>query len=162
SVATGQARSRPAWQLVGGGIVALLVVLFAAGLITGGGDVRQLFGANWSEVDWPSVATMLLVVVVLAAILVPIAWFGLPKGIRGVGAGYVGAAVLAPLGLIAPGFAYGEGGPGDLQKEFGYIPEGFQSVSEFFSAPFKDYNLPLPFFDGADAPLWHTALGYEI
>ena len=47
----------------------------------------------------------------------------------------------------------------DVQKEFGYIPDGLQSLSDFFSAPFKDYNLPLPFFDGADAPLWHTAAG---
>jgi hypothetical protein len=49
-----------------------------------------------------------------------------------------------------------------VEKEFGYIPDGLQSLSSFFSAPFKDYNVPLPFFDGADAPLLHTALGYEI
>jgi cobalt/nickel transport protein len=79
-----------------------------------------------------------------------------------VGTAYVAAAILAPLGLIAPGFAWGEGSPEDVQKELGYIPDGLQSFSEFFSAPFKDYNLPLPFFDGADAPLWHTAVGYEI
>jgi cobalt/nickel transport system permease protein len=74
----------------------------------------------------------------------------------------VAAAIFAPLGLIAPGFAYAEGSAEDLQKELGYVPDGFQSISDFFSAPFQDYNVPLPFFQGADAPLWHTALGYEI
>jgi cobalt/nickel transport system permease protein len=50
------------WQLIGGGIVALFVVLFLAGLITGGGDIGHAFGADWSSVDWPGVATMLLIV----------------------------------------------------------------------------------------------------
>jgi cobalt/nickel transport system permease protein len=121
-----------------------------------------MFGSDWSSVDWPSVATMMLMVVVLAAILVPLAWLVLPRRMRGLGAAYMAAAVLAPLGLIAPGFAYGEGAPEDLQNEFGYVPDGLQHLSAVFSAPLKDYNLPLPFFDGADAPLWHTALGYEI
>jgi cobalt/nickel transport system permease protein/cobalt/nickel transport protein len=64
--------------------------------------------------------------------------------------------------LIAPGFAYGEGSPDDLQRELGYIPHGLQEVSGIFSAPFGGYNLPLPFFNAADAPLWHTAIGYEL
>jgi len=163
SVATGEAApARPSWQLIGGGIVLMLVALFVTGLIAGGGEVSQLFGADWSSVDWASVATMLLFVGLVAAVLIPLAWFLLPKSIRSVGTAYVAAAVLAPLGLIAPGFAYGEGTAEDVAKEFGYIPEGLQNLSAFFSAPLKDYNLPLPFFDGADAPMWHAALGYEI
>jgi cobalt/nickel transport protein len=161
-VPTGEASTVPTWQLVGGGAVVLAIVLLGAGLITGGGNPAQLFGADWSSVDWPSVATMLLVVLVLAAILVPLAWFLLPRRMRGVGTAYVAAALLAPLGLIAPGFAFGEGSPEDLHQELGYIPDGVQAFSQFFSAPFRDYNLPLPFFDGADAPLWHAAIGYEI
>jgi hypothetical protein len=161
-VPTGEASKVPTWQLIGGGAVVLAAVLLVAGLITGSGNPSQLFGADWSAVDWPSVATMLLVVLLLAAILVPLAWFLLPRRMRGVGTGYVVAALLAPLGLIAPGFAFGEGSPEDLHQELGYVPEGVQAFSTLFSAPFKDYNLPLPFFDGADAPLWHAAIGYEI
>jgi cobalt/nickel transport system permease protein len=161
-LATGDARPRPTWQLAAAGLVLVLVVMLLVGMITGGGDPGRLFGADWSSVDWPSVATMLLVVGALAVVLVPLAWFVLPRRVRGVGTAYVAAAVLAPLGLIAPGFAYGEGGAQDVQREFGYVPDGLQSLSQVFSAPFKEYNLPLPFFDAADAPLWHTALGYEI
>jgi cobalt/nickel transport system permease protein len=161
-VATGEVRSRPTWQLIAGGLVAMAVVFGTAGLIAGGGEWSQWFGADWASVDWPSVATMLVVVAALAAIAVPLAWFLLPRRIRSVGTAYVAAAMLAPLGLIAPGFAYAEGGPQDLQKELGYIPAGLHGLAGIFGAPLKDYNLPLPFFDGADAPLWHTALGYEI
>lgn len=162
NVANGQTRSRPTWQLFGGGIVVLAVVLLVAGLITGSGDLSNAFGADWSSVDWPSVATMLLIVAVLALVLIPLAWFALPRGIHAVGTAYVAVAVFTPIGLIAPGLAYGEGSPDDLQKEFGYVPQGLQDLSGTFSAPFSGYNLPLPFFSGADAPLWHTALGYEI
>jgi cobalt/nickel transport system permease protein len=161
-VATGETRFRPTWQLVGGGIVVLAVVLLVAGVITGAGDLSDAFGADWSTVDWPSVAIMLLIVAVLALVLIPLAWFALPRGIRAVGTAYVAVAVLTPLGLIAPGFAYGEGRPDDLQNEFGYVPPGLQDLSGIFSAPFSGYNLPLPFFNGADAPLWHTAIGYEV
>lgn len=161
-VATGEARSRPAWQLLGGGVVVLAGVLLLAGFVTGGGDLSTAFGADWSSVDWPSVATMLLIVAVLTVILVPLAWFVLPRGIRAVGTAYVAVAVLTPVGLIAPGFAYGEGSADDLQNEFGYVPQGLQHLSGIFSAPLSGYNLPLPFFSDADAPLWHTAIGYEI
>jgi len=104
----------------------------------------------------------LLVTALIGVVLVPLAWALLPRRIRGIGTAYVVAAVLAPLGLIAPGFAYGEGGADDLERELGYVPAGLQQLSGIFGAPFKDYNLPLPFFSGADAPLWHTALGYEV
>ena len=162
NVAVGQTKSRPTWQLVAGGIVLLAVVLLVAGFVTGGGDLSNAFGADWSSVDWSSVGTMLLIVVVLGAILIPLAWFLLPRKIRTIGTAYVAVAIITPIGLIAPGFAYGEGSPDDLQKELGYVPQGLQDLSGFFSAPFKDYNLPLPFFKADDAPMWHTALGYEI
>jgi cobalt/nickel transport system permease protein/cobalt/nickel transport protein len=148
--------------LVGGGVVLLAVVLLVAGLLTGGGDLGNAFGADWSSVDWPGVALMLLMVAVLAVVLVPLAWFVLPRGIRTVGTVYVAVAVLTPIGLIAPGFAFGEGSPDDLQNQFGYVPQGVQDLSGMFSAPFSGYNLPLPFFSDAGAPLWRTALGYEI
>ena len=161
-IATGATRSRPTWQLIGGGVVLLAVVLLVAGLITGGGDLSKAFGADWSSVDWASVATMLLMVGGVAVILIPLAWFVLPRRIRAVGTAYIAVALLTPLGLIAPGFAYGEASPDNLQNEFGYVPRGLQDLSGIFSAPFSGYNLPLPFFSDASAPLWHTALGYEI
>ena len=161
-VPEGERPRRPLWQL-GGAIVAVSAVLMViAGFITGGGNIGHAFGADWSRVDWPSVATMLLLVAVLALILIPVAWILLPKRIRGVGTGFAAAAILAPLGLIAPGLAYGEGSTQNVQAAFGYVPKGLHDLSGIFSAPFAGYNIPLPFFRDANAALWQTAIGYEL
>ena len=50
----------------------------------------------------------------------------------------------------------------DVQNAFGYVPGGLRELSNVFSAPLSGYNLPLPFFSDANAPLWHAAIGYEI
>ena len=161
-VSVGEPSRRPLWQVGGAVLVVSLVVLAFAAFVTGGGDLGRAFGADWAGVDWPSVATMLLVVGVLAAILIPIAWFLLPRRWRGVGTGFVAAAIVAPLGLIAPGFAYGEGSADDVRAAFGYVPQGLHDLSTTFSAPFSGYTIPLPFFSDARAALWQQAIGYEL
>ena len=153
---------RPLWQTGGAVIMSSVAVLAAAAVLTGGGDLSHAFGARWSQVDWPSVATMLLVVALIATILIPLAWFALPRRVRGVGTVFTAAAIIAPLGLIAPGFAFGEGSVGEVQAAFGYIPKGLHDLSTVFSAPLSGYNLPLPFFSGAHAALWQQAIGYEL
>jgi cobalt/nickel transport system permease protein len=158
----GEVTRRPLWQLVGGTVVGAIVVLVAVGLAMGGGDPGRMFGGDWSSVDWAAVASMLLVVGVMFAILVPLAWLILPARIKRVGTAFTAVAVIAPLGLIAPGFAYGEGSTADVEAAFGYIPKGLHDLSSIFSAPLGGYNLPLPFFSDANAQLWHVAIGYEI
>ncbi len=158
----GPARQRPVWQLAVIGLVVGAPLLLVAGLVTGGGNVGSLFGADWSQVDWPGVGSMMLVTAGVGIVAVPIVRFLLPERFKSVGTAYTVAAVLAPLGLIAPGFAFGEGSPDDLMKELGFVPSGLQSLSGIFSAPLSGYNLPLPWFSDANAPLWHQGLGYEI
>jgi hypothetical protein len=142
--------------------VLVLALLFVVGLINGGGDLARLFGITWTQVDWPGVASMIVFVLLIAVILIPLAWFLLPRSIKKAGTLFVAMTILTPLGLIAPGFAYGEGAPEDVQAAFGYVPQGLQDLSGLFSAPLADYNIPLPFFSAANAPLWHAAIGYEI
>lgn len=161
-VAVGTASRVPLWQVITGSVAAAVIALGALGLITGGGNPAHLFGADWSGVDWPAVASMLGLVVVLGIILIPLAYLVLPQRIKRIGTAFVAVAIIAPLGLIAPGFAYGEGSAQDVQQAFGYVPEGLQKLSTVFSAPLSGYNLPLPFFNGSDAPLWRAAIGYEI
>ena len=158
----GVASLRPLWQIVAGIVVVALGAVALLGLAVGGGDPGHWFGADWSEVDWAAVATMLLIVAIMFAILVPLAYVLLPKPIKRVGTAFVALAVIAPLGLIAPGFAYGEGSADDVKTAFGYIPQGLQDLSSIFSAPLSGYNIPLPFFSDANADLWHAAIGYEI
>jgi cobalt/nickel transport system permease protein len=161
-IVEGQAETIPLWRIFATGIVAAVVLLFLAGLLTGGGRIDHLFGADWSQVSWPDVWVMLAVTAVIAIILIPLAWFLLPKRIKGAGTFFVAIAIIAPLGLIAPGFAFGEGSADDVKAAFGYIPEGLRQFSDIFSAPFSGYNVQLPFFSDANAPLWHAAIGYEI
>jgi hypothetical protein len=66
------------------------------------------------------------------------------------------------MGLIAPGLAYGEGNAQEVQAAFGYVPSGLRDLSGVFSAPLSGYNLPVPFFSDANAPLWHAGIGYEL
>jgi cobalt/nickel transport system permease protein len=160
--ADGEAGRRPLWQIVTATAAASVAVLAAVGLVEGGGNPGRMFGADWGAVDWPSVGTMLLVTVVIALVVVPLVYFAMPGGVRRLGAAFATIAVLAPLGLVAPGLAYGEGNARDVSAAFGYVPAGLRELSGVFAAPLSGYNLPLPFFDGANAPLWHAAIGYEI
>jgi cobalt/nickel transport system permease protein len=153
---------RPLWQLGLVTIAAAVLVIAAIGLIEGSGNLDRMWGADWSAVDWPSVATMLLVTAFIGLALVPLAYVALPRSIKRVGTLFTLLAVIAPLGLVAPGFAYGEGSAEDVQAAFGYVPSGLSDLSGLFSAPLADYNVPLPFFSDASAPLWHAGIGYEI
>lgn len=63
---------------------------------------------------------------------------------------YWGVAILgllifiSPLGLLAPGTAWGEWGRSELAKlGLGYIPAGYDKWTETWKAPLKNYNLPL-------------------
>lgn len=161
-VAEGQAETMPLWRIFAAWIAAAVVLFFLAGLLTGGGRIDHLFGADWSQVSWPDVWVMLAITAGIAIVLIPLAWFLLPKRIKRAGTFFVAIAIIAPLGLIAPGFAFGEGSAEDVKSAFGYIPEGLRQFSDIFSAPFSGYNVQLPFFSDTNAPLWHAAIGYEI
>ena len=67
----GKVSGRPLWQLVSAAVAGAVALLLLVGLAMGGGDPGQLFGADWSSVDWAAVASMLLVVGVIFVILVP-------------------------------------------------------------------------------------------
>jgi cobalt/nickel transport system permease protein len=162
AAAEGAVARRPLWQLVAASVSAAAAVLAITGLVEGGGNPSRMFGADWSRVSWPSVGSMLLVTAVVAVVLIPAAYLLLPRGIKRLGTAFVAIAVVAPLGLIAPGIAYGEGSTTDVKAAFGYVPSGLQSLSGVFSAPLAGYDVPLPFFSDASAPLWHAAVGYEF
>jgi len=50
--------------------------------------------------------------------------------------------VLAPLGLLAVGTAYGEWGPDDIQEMIGYVPSGLQQLSDLWHPLLPDYDFP--------------------
>jgi hypothetical protein len=55
-------------------------------------------------------------------------------------------AVLSPIGLILPhifqsGPGWGEWGVEEIERMFGFVPEGLKRIAEIWSAPVPDYNL---------------------
>jgi hypothetical protein len=95
--------------------------------VEGGGNPNRMFNADWSHVDWPSVGSMLLVTAVgRTRARAGGLYLLLPRAVKRIGAAFVALAVVAPLGLIAPGFAYGEGSTADVKAAFGYVPGGLQ------------------------------------
>ncbi|AAM24895.1 cobalt/nickel transport protein [Caldanaerobacter subterraneus subsp. tengcongensis MB4] len=71
---------------------------------------------------------------------------------------YIAAIViilLTPLGLLAPGSAWGEWGLDEIKSMIGYVPEGMNRFSEVIKAILPDYSIP-----GFDANFFQQALGY--
>jgi cobalt/nickel transport system permease protein len=65
--------------------------------------------------------------------------------------------VLAPLGLLASGTAWGEWGAGEVQKLLGFIPSGMLRLAVTWThAPLADYSLP-----GVDS-FWSSAIVYIL
>ena len=57
--------------------------------------------------------------------------------------GLLALIVLTPIGLFAPGTAWGEWGREELEQlGLGYIPAGFDHWSNLWSAPLPDYDIP--------------------
>lgn len=50
--------------------------------------------------------------------------------------------VCTPLGLLATGTAWGEWGPTEVKERVGYVPEGMESDSGFWSGFLPDYAYP--------------------
>jgi hypothetical protein len=159
--ADGAASRRPLWQVAAAAVAVAALVLAVVGLIEGKGDPSRMFGTDWTRMDWASVASMLVVTTLIGAVLLPLTYLLLPRRAKRVGTAFAALAVISPLGLIAPGFAYGEGSATDVQAAFGYVPQGLRDLSGVFSAPLSGYNLPFLASD-AHAPLWHAAVGYEV
>lgn len=68
----------------------------------------------------------------------------------------VAAIVFTPLGLLAPGSAWGEWAKEDVQKMLGYTPTGLARLADHWKTPLADYQW------GAGGSLLHSAMGYWL
>ena len=77
----------------------------------------------------------------------------------------VGLIVLAPLGLLAPGSAWGEWASEDILKMAGYVPQGLAHYADRWKAPLTDYQIhgaPEGFIGSAMAYYLCTVLGVGV
>ncbi|SHF46606.1 cobalt/nickel transport protein [Caldanaerobius fijiensis DSM 17918] len=63
--------------------------------------------------------------------------------------------LLTPLGLLAPGTAWGEWGLEEIKSKIGFVPAGMKQFSEIVKAILPDYSLP-----GFDKNFFQLSLGY--
>ena len=70
--------------------------------------------------------------------------------------------VLVPLGLLAPGGAFGEGAAEDLKAAFGFVPAGFAAMSGHWHALLDDYGVPNTPYAGTAPSLWGQTVGYYV
>jgi cobalt/nickel transport system permease protein len=76
------------------------------------------------------------------------------RRLRGLWVALAVLIVATPLGLLAPGTAWGEWGAEEMSAiGLGFIPKGFEQLGNFWSAPMPDYDL---------TALGNTSLAYII
>ncbi len=63
------------------------------------------------------------------------------KNITKLGIGLAVLGILAPIGLLASGDAWGEWGNDAFTTMVGFIPKGLARFSNLWSAPFADYTV---------------------
>jgi cobalt/nickel transport protein len=74
--------------------------------------------------------------------------------------------VLSPLGLLAPGTAWGEWGSYEVKELIGYAPKGMAGIAEIWHAPFPDYSFSgweeVPFLQSAGAYIFSAVFGVAV
>jgi cobalt/nickel transport system permease protein len=70
--------------------------------------------------------------------------------------------VLVPLGLLAPGGAFGEGGLEDIKQALGFVPAGMAALREHYHGLLQDYGVPNSPFSASAPDFWHLSVGYYV
>lgn len=180
------ARRRMRPGLMAGGIaLGTLLVIFVAGLIHGEGRLSNWAGLDWSTVDWSSAGGSVLVSAIVSAVVLPILWFLLRnyRSWRAPVVFFIGLIIWVPMGLIAPGGAFGEdtsATPGEVQaaltakangdsslydalpdvnRECNCVPGNMNDVTFANDTLLAGYQPP---WVTEDDPAWQQNIGYQI
>jgi len=73
------------------------------------------------------------------------------------GIGFLVLIMLTPLGLLAPGSAWGEWDLGEIKKRIGFIPKGMAHFNGIIKHLLPDYGIP-----GFGHSFLLSALGYIL
>ncbi len=182
-----RARSLNPWIPVGAFAVAAAVVIFVAGLVMGGGRLERWAGLDWTAVSWRDAGQTVLVSAIVSALVLPILYVLL----RNVAGTSTRAAVMivvalliwAPIGLIAPGGAFGEDESAsqaevtvalqaraqgdaslfdalpDVNKECACVPSKIGDIGFSRHALLAGYEPP---WVNDNDPAWKQNVGYQV
>ncbi len=179
-------RSFNPWVVAAGLTSFAAAAVFVAGIIKGGGDLTNWGGLDWTTVDWGDAGWTVLVSAIVFAIVMPILYVLLRNtnaGLRAAALIFVGLMIWVPVGLIAPGAAFGEdtsatqeevtaavaardaGDPSsfdalpDVNQECSCVPNNINDVTFAGNTILTGYEPP--WVDGTD-PAWQQNIGYQI
>jgi cobalt/nickel transport system permease protein len=164
---------------------ATILVIFIAGLIHGEGRLSHWAGLDWSTVDWPAAGGSVLVSLVVSAVVLPILWFTLRhyRSWRAPVVVFIALIIWVPMGLIAPGGAFGEdvsATPGEVQAALAAkangdsslydalpdvnracdcVPGNMNDVTFANDTLLSGYQPP---WVSANDPAWQQNIGYQI
>jgi cobalt/nickel transport system permease protein len=172
--------------LVGAGLAAsLLLIVFFGELIRSGGDITSWAGLDWSTVNWTDAWQTALVSAIVSVVLLPVLWM-LLRGYRAWRTPaliFIGLLIWVPIGLIAPGTAFGEDEsvtPAELQaalnarangdsslyealpdvnRECDCVPNNMHDVTFASNTPLAGYEPP---WVHPDDPAWQQNIGYQV
>jgi cobalt/nickel transport system permease protein len=169
------------------GAIALgtLLVIFLAGLIRSKGDISNWAGLDWPTVDWAAAGESVLVSGIVTVVVLPLLWVALRsyRAWRTPALIFVGLLIWVPIGLIAPGSAFGEdksATPAQVQaalraraqgdsslydalpnvnRECDCVPNNINNVTFAGDTPLAGYEPP---WVNADDPAWQQNAGYQL
>lgn len=160
------------------------IAIFLAGLVKGG-SLGHWAGGDWSAVSTGEVLATLLVSGTISLVLLPVLFFALRAlgGSRGPLMIFAGLIIWVPIGLVAPGAAFGEeqsatqtevtaalhakanGDPSlfdalpALNRECSCVPTNINNVGYSGHALLSGYEPP---WVKPTDPLWKQNLGYQV
>jgi cobalt/nickel transport system permease protein len=176
------------WGAFAAFMVLALGVFITTGMIAGHGHVDHFADLDWNTVDWGDAGETVLVSAVVSAIVLPGLFFLLKgftgPGLRTIALVFAGLIIWAPIGLIAPGGAFGEDSSAtqeevtaaveakaagdsslfdelpDVNQECSCVPNNIGDISYSSDNAILTGYEP-PWVDEDDAP-WQQNLGYQI
>ncbi len=182
-----QARSLNPWIPVGAFIALGVAVVFVAGLIKGSGHLDQWAGLDWATVSWSDAGQTVLVSAIVSVLVLPILYFLLRNVVgAGVRAGViliVALIIWVPIGLIAPGGAFGEDESAsqvevtaalqaraqgdsslfdalpDVNRECACVPSKMGDIGFSRHTLLADYEPP---WVNDNDPAWKQNVGYQV
>ena len=180
-----QARRFNPWAVVAALTAVSVAAIFVAGVIKARGDLSRWAGLNWSTVKPSHVLETVLVSAIVSAIALPLLYIALRRvpAWRTPALVFVGILVWVPIGLIAPGGAFGEDVSAtqtevtaaltarqsgdnalfdklpDVNRQCSCVPSNLENVT--FSKHTLLSGYQPPWVKSSDAP-WRQNLGYQF
>ncbi len=167
-------------------VAVAATIMFVAGLIKGGGHLDQWAGLDWATVKWSDAGWTVLVSGIVSAVALPALYFILRNagsGVRVAALLFVALMIWVPIGLIAPGGAFGEDQSAtraevqaalearaagdsslfdalpDVNKQCECVPNNIDNVTFANHTLLAGYQPP---WVKASDPAWKQNVGYQV